>query len=596
VRLELEELESRALLSASGVTAATNDTTIAPAASSTFSGYTPQQLQAAYGVPSSVNGKPAGTGETIAIVDAYNDPNIQNDLTVFDGKYFPLQPAANLTVVNQTGGTSLPAANASWAVEESLDVEWAHAIAPGANIVLVEANSNSLSDLLTAVKTAATTMGANVVSMSWGASEFSGETTYDQYFNAPGVTYVASAGDSSAYFGPEWPASSPNVLAVGGTTLKLTSTNQISSETAWNASYVYIPGSGWTIEGGGGGVSSYESEPAFQSGNSVPNFGGRSTPDVSWDANPSTGVSVYDSYLEPGWGYVGGTSAGAPAWSGIVAIADQQSVANGHGSLSTAQVDNALYGVFHSSGGASYTSGTAYTSDFNDITSGSNGYAAAKGYDRATGLGSPKVSALVTLLAGSPASSMVTSGSTTTSGSSPGGSSIAARQHAILGTDEVTGTSGNTIPNVFSVLATNVPFAGSAGSSAAQGSAGSLAAGNSNVSFTFNLTTEGSPASLPTTSVPLASSLNPSVPQNTIVFGASGWSGSGHFRRLSSHDMHGPAAEEMEDYQFDDLVGALEEQADTAVFDESVSSGAETPALDPAARAANDSSAGEGSE
>src|SRR5262249_3435777 len=151
----------------------------------------------------------------------------------FDAKYG--LPTANLTVVNQNGGTSLPQANASWAVEISLDVEWAHAVAPGAKIVLVEANSASLSNLMTAVNTATPKMGANVVSMSWGASEFAGETGFDANFTAPGVTYVASAGDSSAIFGPEWPASSPNVLAVGGTTLKLSSTNQISSETAWNA-------------------------------------------------------------------------------------------------------------------------------------------------------------------------------------------------------------------------------------------------------------------------------------------------------------------------------------------------------------------------
>jgi hypothetical protein len=375
---------------------------------------------------------------------------------------------------------------------------------------------------------------------------------------------------------------------VGGTTLNLSSTNQISSETAWNAAYVYIPGYGWTIEGGGGGVSSYESEPAFQSSNGVPNNGGRSTPDVSWDANPSTGVSVYDSYREPGWGYVGGTSAGAPAWAGIVAIADQQSVANGHGSLSTAQVESALYGVYHSSGGASYTSGSAYASDFHDITSGSNGYHATTGYDLATGLGSPKVSAIVNLLAGSPPSpAAAPAGATTatTTGSALHGTTGGVGRPNVLFTlFEDLSTAASLLPVPVPVSATNAPVV----SAPPSGSAGSPTAGISNVTFVFNLMTEGSPpSSLPNASVPFDGSLNTSVSQNTIVFGASGWSGSGNSRRLSSHNMHGPAAEEFENDLADALVGAPAKQPDTVLFDENISSGDDASILDPAAPTAD---------
>jgi subtilase family serine protease len=545
VLLRLEELETRALLSASGVTAQTNTTTIAPAQSSAFSGYTPAQIEAAYGVPSSANGQLPGTGETIAIVDAFNDPNIQNDLAAFDAQYG--LPAANLTVVNQNGGSALPANNASWAVEESLDVEWAHAIAPGANIVLVEANSASLNNLMTAVQTAASTQGVSVVSMSWGAGEFSGETYYDSYFqpysssnpngytNSSPVTFVASAGDSSAYFGPEWPASSPDVLAVGGTTLKLTSSNTIASETAWSASFSRYYG----MEGGGGGISSYEPTPSFQSSNGV-SYGGRSTPDVAWDANPSTGVSVYDSYQEPGWGYVGGTSVGSPSWAGVVAIADQEA---GH-SLSTAQVESTLYGAYSSSGGANYTSGSEYTTIFNDITSGNNGYAATKGYDLATGLGSPKVSALVALLAGtSSASSSTTSNTTsgttggTTTGSSHGSGHGAVHSHDVLET--IGGTSVSTIV----VSVTNVPISVPSASSTGASVSASVSALNTNVSpFVLSILAEPSMSSASGNS--LVNSASDSFgSQSALLFGASGWSGSSLSWRLNSVELPSPLGE-----------------------------------------------------
>ncbi len=155
--------------------------------------FTPAQIQQAYQFNQvSYN----GSGETIAIVDAYNDPDIQSDLNTFDTEFS--LPSTTISVVNETGGSKLPAADPTggWEVEESLDVEWAHAMAPGANIMLVEASSASHTDLLTAVSYAS--QHANVVSMSWGSSEFSGETSDDSDFNAPGVAFVVASGDTGA--------------------------------------------------------------------------------------------------------------------------------------------------------------------------------------------------------------------------------------------------------------------------------------------------------------------------------------------------------------------------------------------------------------
>lgn len=533
-------LSAATTVALNSVTVQTNTATVTPAANSSFAGYTPQQLQAAYGIPATItlNGQQElpGTGETIAIVDAYNDPNIARDLATFDAKY-GLAPA-NLTVVNQNGSTSnLPANNASWAVEEALDVEWAHAVAPGATIVLVEANSGSLSDLLAAVNTAS--QMSNVVSMSWGSSEFPNETNYDKYFTTPGVTYVAAAGDSSAYFGPEWPASSPNVLAVGGTTLNLTSSNTIASETAWSASYSRYYG----IEGGGGGISSYESTPAFQSQNGV-SYGGRSTPDVAWDANPSTGVSVYDSYDEPGWGYVGGTSAGAPAWAGIVAIADQQYVADGGtGSLSTSQVENTLYQAY------SGKVGTGYSTYFNDITSGNNGYQATTGYNLAAGLGSPKVGSLVSLLANPSSVSSSTTNSTittTTGGTSTHGHhqrpvGNPADPRTVLGGSDAAGVSStaNTSSVVLSIMnpPTLVPPSLSVNSSIAtltNFSSLSLSTTASSLSATANASLFGN-------------SVDASLPPDAILFGASGWKGGDLSSRLSSLGLPSQQAEPLAD-------------------------------------------------
>jgi len=339
-------------------------------------GYTPAQGKVAYGFNDIAFGGLAGngSGETIAIVDAYDDPNIQADLNTFDTQFG--LPNTTITRVNETGGTSYPASDQTgdWELEESLDVEWAHAMAPGAKIMLVEANSCSDSDLLAGVQYAA--QHANVVSMSWGGPEFSGETGYDRScFDQAGVTFVASAGDAGA---PAlWPAASPNILSVGGTALTLGADNVWSSEIGWC--------------GSGGGPSAYESQPSYQQGVVTQTSSARAAPDVAYDGDPSTGFAVYDSvpYAETtyDWLEVGGTSAGSPQWSALLAIADQGRAASGQpplDSTSPQQVMDILY---------------ENPTDFHDITSGTStgtpNYSAGPGYDYVTGLGSPIANLIV---------------------------------------------------------------------------------------------------------------------------------------------------------------------------------------------------------
>jgi hypothetical protein len=349
------------------------------------SALTPSQVAGAYSTSQSST---SGAGETIAIVDAYNDPNIQADLAKFDAQYG--LPAASLNVYNQGGQTTgLPATDPGWSQEIALDVEWAHAAAPGAKLVLVEANSASVSDLMSAVQTAAKL--ANVVTMSWGSGEFPGETAYDSVFANPKVTFVAASGDGGGAGGAQWPASSPYVVGVGGTTLSAG-----SSETAWSAS-----GSWWSgYSGSGGGTSAYESVPSYQAAVLGAGASMRSTPDVSAVANPSTGLSVYDSVPgagATGWSQVGGTSAGAPIWAGIIAAADQ---ARGT-PMSSTQTLSLLYGL----AGKSAT----YAAAFHDVTSGSNfAGSAAKGYDVVTGLGTPIASKIVAAAGATPAATSTT--------------------------------------------------------------------------------------------------------------------------------------------------------------------------------------------
>ncbi|HEY5310874.1 MAG TPA: hypothetical protein VIK18_00095, partial [Pirellulales bacterium] len=295
-RLLFEILEDRWLLSAVVDLAVTSGAVVSNAAAAP-TGLTPAQIRQAYGFDQvqfgSVFGD--GSGQTIAIVDAYNDPNIQGDVQVFDAQ-FGLPNPPSLTVVAQDGTQNLPRADpagalyqsglsGSWSLEESLDVEWAHALAPRANIVLVEAASSSISDMQTAVSFAASYAGVAVVSMSFGEPEFAGETSDDSLFTTPaghnGVTFVSSTGDLGAP--GEYQAFSPNVLAVGGTVLTLSANGNYAGEIGWS--------------GSGGGISLYERKPAYQTninGGSTPSLTNRTTPDVALDAG--TSVAVYDSF------------------------------------------------------------------------------------------------------------------------------------------------------------------------------------------------------------------------------------------------------------------------------------------------------------
>ena len=342
-------------------------------------GLPPSQVAGVYGLSGLSAASTDGSGQIIAIVDAYGDANALSDLNKWNAQYgYPaLSTCTSLTqsgaCFEQVYPQGKPAANSGWALEESLDIEWAHAEAPGAKIVLVEAASSSDANLFGAVRYA-NNLGANEVSMSWGGSEFSGETTYDSAMSHAGTFYTVSAGDSGHQ--TEYPAASPNVIAVGGTTLNGcsgTSCAHFSSETTWS--------------GSGGGVSSVEGIPSFQLSYGGPVFGAasitaltggkRGVPDVSFDANPSTGVSVYDSTSydgQSGWFTVGGTSVGAPDWAGILAA--------GRSTGATAlEGDAAIFG-----GG--------YHTNLRDVASGTNGSCGTKctagsGYDLVTGLGSP---------------------------------------------------------------------------------------------------------------------------------------------------------------------------------------------------------------
>jgi hypothetical protein len=339
-------------------------------------GYTPAQIRHAYGfdqitLPGNVAGDGAGT--TIAIVDAYDNPNIANDLHQFD-LAFNLPDPPSFTKVNQRGGTQLPPPDpfGQWEGEIALDVEWAHAIAPKANILLVEADDSSFTNLFTAVAFAAAQPGVVVVSMSFGGGEFASETSYDNTFRTPNghtpVTFVASSGDFGAP--PSYPSISPNVLSVGGTTVNLNSQGTILSESGWS--------------GSGGGISAFEAQPAFQKGVVTQSSSRRTNPDVAYNADFNTGYPVYDSFsngTSGPWVQVGGTSAAAPQWAALIAIADQGRALIGQPALDG--VNDTLPMIYK-----------LPAADFHDITTGSSFdgvpvYFAGPGYDLVTGIGTP---------------------------------------------------------------------------------------------------------------------------------------------------------------------------------------------------------------
>jgi subtilase family serine protease len=364
-----EPLESRQLLSGD-----------------TFAGgLTPQQVRHAYGfdqVTFSQTSKPNkkghrtaksvavnadGSGQTIAIIDAFANPTIQSDLKVFDQQFgLPNTDSKGKPVLSVATPQGKPTVDGGWASEIALDVEWAHAIAPGAHLLLVEAASDSTDDLVAAIDYARKQKGVSVISMSWGGDESPFQRADDPILTTPknhiggngkkgGITFVTSAGDNGAY--AEWPASSPNVVTVGGTTLSVDAQGNWLGEIGW--------------VGSGGGVSNIEYT---------------SSPDVAYNADPDTGYAMYtatpDSDGTVGWSVIGGTSAGAPQWAGLIAISDQGRGLRSLGSFDGAsQLKPVLYSVPQD--------------HFHDITVGDNGYPATVGYDLITGRGSPKADKLI---------------------------------------------------------------------------------------------------------------------------------------------------------------------------------------------------------
>lgn len=330
----------------------TNANGIVPFAASP-SGLNPSDLQSAYKLPSST----AGSGKTVAIVDAYDDPNAESDLAVYRSQFgLPPCTTANgcFRKVNQNGGTSYPRANSGWAGEIALDLDMVSAICPNCKILLVEASSATMKNLGTAVNTAAK-LGAVAISNSYGGGEYSGETTDEAtYFNHPGIAITVSSGDSG--YGVEFPAASRYVTAVGGTSLtRASGTTRGWTETVWN--------------GAGSGCSSYVTKPSWQTDTGCSH---RTVADVSAVADPYTGVSVYNSYKASGWAVYGGTSVSSPIIAAVYALAGNTS--------------SITYGSYPYS----------HTSSLFDVTSGSNGSCsgsylctAKSGYDGPTGLGTP---------------------------------------------------------------------------------------------------------------------------------------------------------------------------------------------------------------
>jgi subtilase family serine protease len=326
-------------------------------------GYGPSQLQAAYGLTSASASD--GAGKTVALVDAYNDPTASADLNTY--RSAAGLPATTLKVVNQNGATSpLPATaptSDDWTLEESLDLDMVSSACPLCSIVLVEATDDSGTGLYVANSTAATLAG--YISNSWGGSESSTDLTYDsEYFSHTGVVTTASAGDSD--YGVIYPAASPDVVSVGGTSLTTASNSRGWTESVWNTT----DGS----EGTGSGCSAYESQPSWQTALGLPSgCSNRIDNDVSADADPATGVAVYDTTNgNGGWNEVGGTSASSPFIAGVYALA---------GNPGNTPADD-LY--THASNLYDVTSG-------NDASSCSPAYlcTAETGFDGPTGLGTP---------------------------------------------------------------------------------------------------------------------------------------------------------------------------------------------------------------
>ena len=388
-----EALRPRALAAAGGEAAPM-------AATTAVTTYSPAQIRAAYGLPALAAATPAqlGAGQTIYIINAKHDPSIAAELAAFNGKFGlpgcttrtlaataaqPLPAAGSgcelVVAYSTTAGAvtaTAPAYDSGWATEIALDVQWAHATAPLARLVLIEAPDAGLASLSNAVALA-NRMGAGVVSMSFGAAEGSWVASYDNVFSTTGMSYLAATGDNGAAV--SWPSVSSKVVAVGGTTLSYSGSGA-RSETTWS--------------GTGGGTSAFVALPAYQSG--IGGYARRAVADVAFNANPNSGQ--YVALIAPGtttvrWVSAGGTSLATPQWAGLLAVANAQRAASGKAALG--QPHAALYQQI----GAVPTQ---YAAAFADVASGSNGSCttctAKAGYDTPTGWGTPNAAALLTSL------------------------------------------------------------------------------------------------------------------------------------------------------------------------------------------------------
>lgn len=320
------------------------------------SGYGPSSIRAAYNLAST-----GGSGAHACVI-AYHYKNAERDFNVFSTTFgLPTETSSSQTASTNSvlqvvyQGSSAPATNTGWNQEAALDIEWSHAMAPSAKIYLVEANSASFTDLNAAIKKAAALPGVRSVSMSFGATEFSGETAYESNFVQPGVVFFASTGDTGGQH--SWPALSPSVVAVGGTSL--TGSGSSWSESTWS--------------GAGCGVSSYFGRPSYQNAVQAIVGSARGSADISAVADPNTGVAVYcpSSSRSSTWFVFGGTSVSCPIMGGIY---------NSTG-LASASSSAELTRIYSNLG----------SSSFRDVTTGSaGGNFATAGYDLATGVGSPQ--------------------------------------------------------------------------------------------------------------------------------------------------------------------------------------------------------------
>jgi subtilase family serine protease len=319
-------------------------------------GYQPSQIRTAYGI-NQINAK--GENQKIAVIVPYGSPTIKKDLLIFNNQ-FSLEPT-KLKIFYPKGKPEEQ--NFGWALETSLDVEWVHALAPKASIFLIVTKSDSINDLLNAIDYT-TNIGTNIVSMSWTISEFKDEVSYESHFKNKNAIFIAATGDNGSEI--NWPAVSPNVLAVGGTTFSLKSRGELTTkETGWVES--------------GGGISKYMYEPKYQIDYGINTNGYRAIPDVSFYADSLKGVAVYCSpefNNQSGWITLAGTSLGVPAWSAFLALVNEGNgapIINIHTKLYKLAKNNQQYSI-----------------DFRDIVTGNTKLNnSKKGYDYVTGLGSP---------------------------------------------------------------------------------------------------------------------------------------------------------------------------------------------------------------